>query len=375
MRALFAVLLLLGALAMPASAQGLDAVESRHVVLKDFKLDSGAVLPELRIEYETYGKLAPDGRNAILMTHGYTSSHHAAGTYAPGKAPAGVAGTARGSWDKMTGPGRPIDTDRFFVVSSNMLGSSYGTTGPASVNPATGKAYGPDFPAFTLTDMARAQKMLLDRLQVKHLTAVIGASYGGYQAFTWATAYPEMMDGLVIAVSAPKSTATPASVEALTARLAKDPHWNGGRYQDTGGIFQTMLDLRVATLKQYGIEASLMEKFPDPAARDAEIARVATPWARAFDGNSLVVLRRALVGLDTEPAFPRIRAKILYVLSRTDTLFPPSIAPAVMEKLKAAHVDARFVEIDSENGHTGYSADAAKWMPELQAFMDRIAPR
>ena len=97
MRALFAVLLLLGALAMPASAQGLDAVESRHVVLKDFKLDSGAVLPELRIEYETYGKLAPDGRNAILMTHGYTGSHHAAGAYAPGKAPAGVSGALLGS--------------------------------------------------------------------------------------------------------------------------------------------------------------------------------------------------------------------------------------------------------------------------------------
>jgi homoserine O-acetyltransferase len=374
MRRLLPLLLLLGGLATQANAQSLDAVESRHVIIKSFHLDSGKVLPELRIEYETYGKLSPDGRNAILMTHGYTSSHHAAGTYAPGKAPAGVSQTARGGWDKMTGPGRPIDTDRFFVVSSNMLGSSYGTTAPASIDPTTGKPYGPDFPRFTLTDIVRAQKELLDQLQVKHLVAVIGGSYGGYQAFTWITTYPEMMDGAVITVSSPKSTATQAGVDDLIATLARDPHWNNGWYYDNGGIGPAMLSLRVATLKRYGIEASLMTRFPDPVARDAEIARIAAPWAKAFDGNSLVVLRRATVGFDTEPAFPKIRAKILYALSRTDKLFPPSIAPAVMDKLKAAHVDAKFIEIDSDNGHTGYSVDADKWMPDLKAFMDRIAP-
>ncbi len=374
MRRLFPTLLLLWTLAIPAHAQSLDAVETRHAIVKNFRLESGKILPELRIEYETYGKLAADGRNAILMTHGYTSSHHAAGVYAPGKAPAGVSETSRGSWDKMTGPGRPIDTDRFFVVSSNVLGSSYGTTAPRSIDPATGKPYGPDFPGFTLKDIVRAQKKLLEQLHVKHLAAVIGGSYGGYQAFQWITQYPKMMDGTVITVSAPKSTATQASVNELIATLAKDPHWNGGRYYDNGGIFQAMLDLRVATLKRYGIEASLMARFPDQAARDAEIIRVATPWAKAFDGNSLVAMRRATVGFDTEPSFGKIRAKVLYALSRTDRLFPPMIAPPVMAKLKAAGVDAKFVEIDSENGHSGYSADAEKWMPELKAFMDRIAP-
>ena len=375
MKTLVLAFLALAALAMPGAAQSLDAVESRHIVLKDFRLQSGAVLPELRIEYETYGTLAADGRNAILMTHGYTSSHHAAGRYAPGKAPAGVAETASGSWDKMTGPGRPIDTNRFFVVSSNMLGSSYGTTSPASINPATGKPYGPDFPAFTLTDMVRAEKALLDELKVRHLVAVIGASYGGFQGFTWAVTYPDMMNGVVIAVSAPRSAGDPTSVDKLIAQLSKDPNWNGGWYYDRGGILSVMTDLRVATLKQYGIEASLMTRFPDAAAREAEIRRQAEPWAKGFDGNSLVVLRRATVSYNTEPDFPKIRAKILYALSRTDRLFPPSIAPAVIDKLHAAGVDAKFVEVDSEHGHTGYSADAEKWRPELQAFMDRIAPR
>jgi homoserine O-acetyltransferase len=180
--------------------------------------------------------------------------------------------------------------------------------------------------------------------------------------------------GAVITLSSPKSTATQAGVDDLIATLAVDPHWNNGWYYDNGGITQTMIGLRAATLKRYGIEASLMTRFPDPAARDAEIVRIATPWAKTFDANSLVVLRRATVGFNTEPEFPKIHAKILYVLSRTDPLFPPSIAPAVMENLQAAHVDAKFVEIDSDNGHTGYSVDADKWMPDLRAFMDRIAP-
>ena len=374
MRRILPILLLLGLFAIPAFAQSLDAVESRHAIVKNFRLESGNVLPELRIEYETYGKLAANGRNAILMTHGYTSSHHAAGVYAAGKAPAGVAENARGSWDKMTGPGRPIDTDRFFVVSSNVLGSSYGTTAPRSIDPATGKPYGPNFPAFTMKDVVRAQKKLLEQLQVKHLVAVIGGSYGGYQAFQWITQYPKAMDGTVITVSAPASTATQAGVNELIATLAKDPHWNGGFYYENGGIGQTMLDLRVATLKRYGIEASLMSRFPEKSARDAEISRIASPWAKSFDGNSLVAMRRATVGFNTEQSFGKIRAKVLYVLSRTDKLFPPAIAPSVMAKLKAAGVDARFVEVDSENGHSGYSADADKWMPELKAFMDKIAP-
>ena len=374
MRLLLVLALLLAAPAGQARAQNLYDIESRHVVLGDFRLDGGAVLPELRIEYETYGRLAPDGRNAILMTHGYTGSGHAAGTYAAGKAPPGVADDARGSWDKMMGSGKPIVTDRFFVVSSNMLGSSYGTTGPASVDPATGRPYGPDFPAITLNDIVRAQKLLLEHLGVKHLVAVVGASYGGYQGFAWAVRYPDMMDGVVVAVSAPRSTATAASVDELTATLARDPNWNGGRYHDKGGLPTAMTAIRVATLKRYGIEASLRDRFPDPAARDAEIARLAAPWAAAFDGNSLVVLRRATVGFDVEPLFPRIRAKVLYALSRTDRVFPPSLAPDVMAKLKAADVDARYVEIDSEHGHTGYSADAEKWRPELKAFLDRIAP-
>ena len=161
----------------------IGTVEDRFFTLRDFSLANGTVMPEATLAYETYGKLAPHGRNAVLITHGYTGSHHAAG-----RNPAN--GGQPGTWDGLIGPGKPIDTDRLFVVASNMLGSSYGSTNAASRNPATGRPYGPDFPAIAIRDIVAAQKALLASLGVAHLVAVAGPSYGGYQAFQWAVAYP-----------------------------------------------------------------------------------------------------------------------------------------------------------------------------------------
>jgi homoserine O-acetyltransferase len=342
-------------------------IEKRRFTTKNFKLESGAVLPEMTIAYETYGTLAPDGRNAVLLTHGYTSSQHMAGRYSENG--------AEGSWNGLVGPGKAIDTDRLYVVSSNMLGSSYGSTSPAAINPATGKPYGPDFPDITLVDIVNAQKALLDSLGVKHLVAVAGPSFGGYQTFQWGVTYPDFMDGLVAVVSAPKGSGGEAAVKSLVEILAKDPNWNGGRYYDNGGITKVLTEMRVATLKRYGIDEQLAEQFPDKAAREAEIVKRAETWSKVFDGNSLVVLRKASVRFDAEKDMARIKAKVLYVLSRTDKLFPPSIAPDVMAKLKAAGVSADYFEIDSELGHSASGLDAAKWAPRLKAFMATLEQR
>jgi len=347
-------------------AAELDNVAVKSFTSRDFKLENGQILPELTIAYETYGTLAPDGRNAVLITHGYTSNFHAAGRYAAKDA-------APGSWDGLIGPGKAIDTDRLFVVSSNNLGSSYGTTAPASLNPATGKPYGPDFPDFSLVDVVNVQRALLEHLGVQRLVVVAGPSYGGYAAFQWGVTYPDFMDGIVVAVSAPRATARPGAVDDLVKRLATDPNWNGGWYYDRGGVMQAMTSIRIDTLKRYGIDAQLKDKFPDVTAREAEIRRRSEVWAKQFDANSLVVLRRAAVRFDAEKDFPRMKAKLLYVLCTTDKLFPPSIAPAVMEKLKAAGVDAEFFELKSELGHSASGLDAATWAPTLKAFMDRIA--
>ena len=204
------------------------------------------------------------------------------------------------------------------------------------------------------------------------LSPFAGPSYGGFQTFQWGVTFPDFMDGLVPVVTAPKGGGSDQPVKDLIARLATDPNWNGGWYYERGGITKVLTDMRVDTLKAYGIEAQLAPSIRDPQTREIAIRKLAEPWARAFDGHSLVVLRRAMVRFNAEKDFSHIRAKVLYVLSRTDKIFPPSLAPPVMEKLKAAHVDAAYFEIDSENGHLASGTDAAKWAPTLRAFIDRL---
>ena len=340
----------------------MDTVVERSFTAYGVTLESGEKLSELTLAFETYGGLAADGRNAILVTHGFTSSGHAAGKYAPSD-------DEPGWWDGLIGPGKAIDTDRYFVVSSNMLGSSYGSTAPASVNPATGKPCGPDFPAITLGDIVHAQRLLLDSLGVRHLVAVAGPSFGGYQAFQWAVTYPTYMDGIVPAVTAPRGSGGEAEVTSLLERFATDPNWHGGWHYDRGGISATMTDLRLEMLKRYGRAEILAATIADPAARDARIRAMAEAWAGEFDPNSMVVLRRAASRFDAERDFSRVCARVLYVLSRTDRLFPPSLAPAVMDRLRAAGVEAAYVEIDTNFGHSASGADWEKWAPALGEFL------
>jgi homoserine O-acetyltransferase/O-succinyltransferase len=343
----------------------LGSVANQSFSIPNFRLQNGVVMREVTIVYETYGRLAAAGTNAVLITHGYTSSHHAAG-----RNPAN--GDQPGWWDGLIGPGKAIDTDKFFVVSSNMLGSSFGSTNGASINPDTGKPYGPDFPTVTVRDIVAAEKALLDGLGVKHLVAVAGPSYGGYQGFQWAVSYPNFMDGIVAVVTAPKSQNAEQSLAELQARLAVDPEWNGGWYYDRGGAKTVLTELRIEMLKRNGIEAALAGRYPDREAREREIRDQAVAWATRWDANSLVILRRGTIGYDTVKDFPQIKARVLYVLCRTDRLFPPSIAPAVMSGLRDAGVDARYFEIDSELGHSASGPEHAKWSPVLRQFLDPL---
>ena len=345
--------------------EALDRVLSRTFTVPAFKLESGVVLPELTLAYETYGRLALDGRNAILVSHGFTSNHHAAGKYA-------VTDQVAGWWEGLIGPGKAIDSDRYFVVSSNMLGSSFGSTAPPSTNPKTGKPYGPDFPDITLRDIVGAQKTLLEALRVQHLVAVAGPSYGGYQTFQWAVTYPTFMSGAVAVVSAPKGSGGDGAVKTLVDRFAADPNWSGGWYYDRGGIFPTMLKLRIETLERYGQNEVLARTIADPDQRAARLRQLAEGWARQFDPNSMIALRKAAVKFDAERDFSRVRAKMLYVLSRTDKLFPPSIAPGVMDKLTRAGIDAKYFEIDTELGHSASGPEWAKWGPTLKDFLARL---
>ena len=335
-----------------------DVIRDRFT-FADFRLDSGAVLPSVTLSYVTRGSLAPDGRNAILVTHGYTSG--------PAMIEPGV-GSSEGAWSTLVGPGAPIDTDRYFVVCSNMLGSSYGSTNAASIDPTTGKPYGSKFPSITVRDIVTAQMHLLRHLGVTHLRAVVGPSYGGFQAFQWAVTFPDFMDGVVPVVTSPLPPQSDR-IEGLLKWFEPDPAWNGGNYYETGGVKATLTRLREDTLNRYGLRASLAERFAGP---DAELHRIAAAWAEVFDANSLFILGHAMAAYDVARDFERIKVPVLYVLSRTDALFPPSLAPTVMEGLHKAGIEATYFEIDSDHGHLASGADAAKWAPELRKFMTKL---
>jgi homoserine O-acetyltransferase len=332
---------------------------------RDFCLQSGTIMPAVTISYRTLGVLAPDCDNAVLVTHGNTSGPQ---MIDPGGS------TGEGSWNEIVGPGKAVDTDRFFVICPNMLGSSYGSTNAASIDPATGKRYGPRFPDITVSDIVATQRALLDHLGIEKLVAIVGPSYGGFQAFQWAVDYPGVMKGIAAIVTAPlvPRERSEGNVERLLASLSRDPNWNGGDYYDCGGVLESMIQIRSATLKTYGIETRLRDTLSDPAQIEAAIRAEAARWARGFDANSLIILAKALRGFNVTAQFGSIKSKVLYVLSRTDRLFPPELALGVMPGLKTAGVDADYFLLDSDYGHSATGRDAHKWAPRLRQFMERL---
>jgi homoserine O-acetyltransferase len=351
----------------------LTGVESKLFTARDFPLESGQSLPVLELAYETYGTLSPAGDNAVLVVHGYTSSHHAAGRNATGKCGRGVAEGSVGWFDALIGPGKAVDTNRYFVVSVNALGSAHGSTGPSSPDPRTNKPYGPTFPDISMRDIVAAQKLLVDSLGLKRLVAVIGPSMGGFQSFQWAASYPGFMKAIVPSVTAPRSPAGLDRLEALQKRLASDPNWNGGWYYDNGGIAGTLEEIRFETLMAYGQNEILAETIADPEARKAAIRANAKAWAQIYDGHSMVVLRKAIGTIDITGDYAKLKGtKVLYVQSPSDKLFDIALCPGYVSDMRRAGIDVTYVELPSHKGHMASHADAALWSPILRAFLDRL---
>jgi homoserine O-acetyltransferase len=218
-----------------------------------------------------------------------------------------------------------------------------------------------------------AQRRLLEGLGVRELAAVIGPSYGGFQAFTWGVEFPDFVRALV-PVTTGLSVGIAIDVAALRRRLAADPSWNGGHHYATDGMVGAMTAYREATLRRYGIDAVLAAQHPelDAAARAAAVQPIARDWARVFDPHSVLVLGAAANDYDATPKLARLRARVLFVLSTTDTLFPPALAEPVMSALRAAGVDAAYHELASAHGHLAPGVDAAKWAPVLARFLAEL---
>lgn len=342
------------------------ATEAGTYTTRDFRLQSGVVMGEVTIDYRTLGKLSPVRDNVVLVTHGNTSGPQMID-------PNGSA--AEGAWSEIVGPGKAVDTGKYFAICPNMLGSSYGSTNAQSIDPGTNTRYGSHFPDITVRDIVATQRALLDDLGIPKLVAVVGPSYGGFQAFQWAVDYPDDVKGIAAVVTAPivPRERAEGNVARLLATLSQDPNWNGGDYYDHGGVHDSMTQIRMATLKTYGIETRLRDTLSDPAEIEAAIREEAAHWAREFDANSLLILAKALRGFDVTKQLGQIKAKVLYVLSRTDKLFPPELATAVMPALKAADVDAEYFLLDSDYGHVASGRDWQKWAPRLRAFMDSLS--
>ncbi len=345
---------------------------------RPLELVLGGTLAEVIVAYETYGTLAPEKDNVILVCHALTGDSHCA---------AHDDRDDEGWWDLLVGPGRPLDTDRFFVVCANVLGGCQGTTGPASPDPATGRPYGMTFPTVTVRDMVHVQKRLLEVLGINHLALVIGGSMGGAQALEWAVTYPGFVDA-VAALATPGYASAQAIAYNRVGRQAVmlDPAWRGGDYYGSPGPVNGLALARAIGMITYQSEPSMAAKFARRT-RDGqfEVENYLDYQGRClvqrFDANSYLYLLRALDLYDLgmgyasyRTALARIEAKVLVAGVTSDILYPAYQQIELVETLKSLGVRAEYAEVDSPHGHDGFLIDFDLLKPILSEFVDTVAP-
>jgi homoserine O-acetyltransferase/O-succinyltransferase len=356
---------------------------------KPLRLDSGGQLRGLEIAYNTYGRLNAERSNAVLVCHALSMDQHAASRHPLTGKP--------GWWDQVVGPGRPIDTDRYFVICSNVLGGCSGATGPASVDPATGEPYGLKFPMITIADMVRAQAMLLDSLGVETLFAVVGGSMGGMQVLQWAADYPERLFSAVCIAAAPRHSAQNIAFHEVGRQaIMADPDWRGGDYARQGVRPEKGLPVaRMAAHITYLSEAALQRKFGRELQRDglswgfdadfqveSYLRHQGAVFVDRFDANSYLYITRALDYFDLAAAhggnlaeaFRKARDVRFCVFSFTsDWLYPTAESRAIVRALNAAGARASFVEIETDKGHDAFLLDEPVLHAALAGFLGAAA--
>jgi homoserine O-acetyltransferase len=362
------------------------------------------------VAYETYGKLAPARDNVILVCHALSGDAHAAGV---SKTPPeestrdGFAAEDRdrtsakglGWWDGMIGPGKAFDTDRFFVVSTNLLGGCRGTTGPSSINPATGKPYGSDFPVITVADMVRTERAFLDELGIERLAAVAGGSLGGMQAFEWAILYPDQVDA-VVAIASTHALQPQGVAWNAVARNAimADPAWQGGHYYGTGlkpdggmGVARMVGHITYLSAKSVGDKFGRRLQFADDiryTVTEPEfqvenyLRHQASSFVKRFDANTYLYTSRALTYFDLArqygsgdlvKALRDVRARTLLIAFSSDWLYPPSGSEELAVALRVLGKDVELHVIEAPYGHDCFLLEEARQTPMIQNFLSRPA--
>jgi len=352
-------------------------------------MDAGVDLAPWQIAYQTAGTLNESRSNAVLVCHALTGDQHVANTHP-------VTGKG-GWWDRLVGPGKPVDTDRYFVICANVVGSCMGTTGPASLNPATGRAYGLDFPLVTIRDMVRGQAMLLDRLGIKDLFLCIGGSMGGMQVLQWAASYPErVFAAMPIATGARHSAQNIAFHEVGRQAILADPNWHGGRYLDVGtrpakGLGVARMGAHITYLSEPALHRKFGRRLQDRDAPtfsfDADfqiesyLRHQGITFVERFDANAYLYLTRAMDYFDLAAdhggvlanAFRDTRTRFCIVSFTSDWLFPTSDSRAIVHALNAAAAPVAFVEVESDKGHDAFLLDEPAMISAARGFIDAAA--
>jgi homoserine O-acetyltransferase/O-succinyltransferase len=353
------------------------------------RLDCGHDLAPFQIAYQTYGVLNADKTNAVLVCHALTGDQHVANRHP-------VTG-AEGWWRTMIGPGRPIDTDRFFVICSNVVGACMGTTGPASSNPATGKPWGLDFPMVTIRDMVRAQAKLMDRLGIESLFCVLGGSMGGMQVLQWAASYPDrVFSALPIATAARHTAQNIAFHEVGRQAVMADPDWCGGRYIEKGtrpskGLGVARMAAHITYLSEQALHRKFGRNLQDRDAPtfsfDADfqvesyLRHQGMSFVERFDANSYLYVTRAMDYFDLAAdyggvlarAFQGSKTRFCVVSFTSDWLFPTSDSRATVHALNATGGSVSFVEIATDRGHDAFLLDVPELFATTRGFIDAAA--
>jgi homoserine O-acetyltransferase/O-succinyltransferase len=354
-------------------------------------LQSGASIRDYSLAYETYGTLNAERSNAVLICHALNASHHVAGTYAGQE-------RSEGWWDTMIGPGKPVDTDRFFVIGVNNLGSCFGSTGPMHVNPDTGRVYGADFPVVTVEDWVDAQARLLDALGIESLAAVMGGSLGGMQALSWTLQFPRRVRHAVVIASAPNLNAENIAFNEVARRaIVTDPDFHGGHFYEHGVVPRR--GLRIARMIghiTYLSDDVMNEKFGRQLREGMDLRYTlqdvefqiesylryqGDKFSEYFDANTYLLITRALDYFDPAlrhggnlaKALAAAGSKFLLVSFTTDWRFSPKRSREIVKALLDNRRDVTYAEIDAPHGHDAFLLEDPRYLAVVRAYFERIA--
>ncbi|KMO24172.1 homoserine O-acetyltransferase MetX [Methylobacterium indicum] len=378
----------------PGTEAASQAVEPTSLVAQfgpdaPLMMDAGVELAPWQIAYQTAGTLNAERSNAVLVCHALTGDQHVVNTHPVTGKP--------GWWERLVGPGKPVDTDRYFVICANVVGSCMGTTGPASLDPATGRAYGLDFPLVTIRDMVRGQAMLLDRLGIKDLFLCIGGSMGGMQVLQWAASYPErVFAAMPIATGARHSAQNIAFHEVGRQAILADPNWHGGRYLDVGtrpakGLGVARMGAHITYLSEPALHRKFGRRLQDRDAPtfsfDADfqiesyLRHQGITFVERFDANAYLYLTRAMDYFDLAAdhggalanAFRGTRTRFCIMSFTSDWLFPTADSRAIVHALNAAAAPVAFVEVESDKGHDAFLLDEPAMTSAARGFIAAAA--